>query len=452
MPSPQVTPSRTLALEVLDRVRAGHFAETALSTILQRDNPASRDRALATELVYGVLRWRDRLDSIIAKCLARPDKKPDPRIWEILRIAAYQVFFLDRIPDHAAVDQAVTQARTRSGKHAGSFVNAVLRKALRERAVLDPPPGDEPDRMAVYYSHPDWLVRRWVNEYGTRGTAGILKHNNSRSALELRVNRLKADVAEVVHLLDSRNIEVRAVPAMPDALQVSGPVGSVDSLPGFQEGLFLVQGLASQMIAPLLKPMPGERILDACAAPGGKTAHIAALTADRAQVVALDVNPVRLRETAQNLERLGVRSVELIQGDAADPDLLNKLGTFDKILLDAPCANLGVLRHNPEAKYRIAPETLAKMAESQAKLLQNTTSALKRSGTLVYSVCSCSEEETRSIVDSFLAKSPDYAMVPISPKEVIFENFLDARGFFATFPPIPELALDGFFAARIRLI
>jgi 16S rRNA (cytosine967-C5)-methyltransferase len=452
LPSPHVSPSRTLALEALDRVRAGQFAETALSTILQRDNPAPRDRALATELVYGVLRWRDRLDSIIAKCLARPDKKPDPRLWEILRIAAYQVFFLDRIPDHAAVDQAVTQARMRSGKHAGSFVNAVLRKALRESAVLDPPPGDEPDRLAVYYSHPEWLVRRWVDDFGPHRAATILKHNNSHGALELRVNRLKADVAEVVDQLGARNIEVRAVPGMPDALQVSGPVGSVNSFPGFKEGLFLVQGLASQMIAPLLNPMPGERILDACAAPGGKTAHIAALTADRAQIVALDVNPVRLRETAQNLERLGVHCVELIQGDAADPDLLGRLGAFDKILLDAPCANLGVLRHNPEAKYRIVPENLAKIAESQARLLQNAASALKRSGTLVYSVCSCAEEETRGLVDNFLTATPDYAMVPISPEEVLSEDFLDARGFFATFPPTLELALDGFFAARLRLI
>lgn len=452
MPSPRVSPSRTLALEVLDRVRAGQFAETALSAILQKEDPSPKDRALATELVYGVLRWRDRLDSIIAKCLARPDKKPDPRVWEILRIAAYQVFFLNRIPDHAAVDQAVTQARMGSGKHAGSFVNAVLRKALRERGVLDPPPGEDPDRLAVYYSHPGWLVHRWVNEYGPHRTKDILKHNNSRASLELRVNRLKADVAQVVDLLGSGNIEAQPVPHMPDALRISGPVGSVDSLPGFQEGLFLVQGLASQMIAPLLNPMPGERILDACAAPGGKTAHIAALTGDRAQIVALDVNPVRLKETARNLERLGVRSVELVQGDAADPDLLKRLGTFDRILLDAPCANLGVLRHNPEAKYRVVPETLAKLAETQAGLLRNSVRALKRTGTLVYSVCSCAEEETRRLVDSFLAESPDYAMDPISPEEVVSEYFLDARGFFATFPPIPELPLDGFFAARLRLI
>ncbi len=336
MPSRDVSKSRKIALDVLGRVRSGEFAEAALSTALDGEAPSLKDRALATELVYGVLRWRDRLDSIVKKCLARPAKKPDPHIIEILRLAVYQLFLLDRVPDHAAVDQAVTQAH-QSGKHAAPFVNAVLRKALRERASLDFPPDNEPGQLAVYYSHPPWLVRKWAQQYGIDATIQILKHNNSRSPLELRVNRLRAEAPEVAELLSAQGIEVKTVPNMPEALQIGGAASGVDSLPGFREGFFLVQGLASQMIAPLLNPMPGQRILDACAAPGGKTAHIDALTSGKAEITAMDSNAVRLGETSENLRRLGVRSVKLVKGDASDPALLEDLGTFDRILVDAPC-------------------------------------------------------------------------------------------------------------------
>ncbi|MBI5247859.1 MAG: 16S rRNA (cytosine(967)-C(5))-methyltransferase RsmB [Desulfomonile tiedjei] len=448
MPSSIVTKSREIALGVLDRVRSGEFAEAALSTILERESPSQKDRALATELVYGVLRWQDRLDSIVRQCLARPGKKPDPHVSAILRMALYQLFFLDRVPDHAAVDQAVAQAK-HSAKHSASFVNAVLRKALRERGSLDHPPSNSPDALAVYYSHPEWLVRKWMRQYGLDRTAEILRHNNSRPLLELRVNGLKSDLTQVVKILSAQGVETNPVSHMADALQIAGAAGSVDALPGFREGFFLIQGLASQMIAPLLNPEPGQRILDACAAPGGKTAHLAALTADKAEVTALDANPARLHGTAQNLQRLGVRSARLVQGDAADPELLEGLGTFDRILLDAPCSNLGVLRHNPEAKYRLTRATLVKMAGYQARLLENTASALKRGGILLYTVCSFSEEETHGVLTNFLKRNPGYATVPFSPEELISGDFLDARGFFATFPPNPDFPLDGFFAARL---
>lgn len=448
MPSSVLSKSREIALEVLHRVHSGEFAETALSTILDKERPLPKDGALATELVYGVLRWRDRLDSIVAKCLARPNKKLAPPISEILRLAVYQLFFLDRIPDHAAVDQAVTQTR-RFGKNSTAFVNAVLRKALRDRASLDQPPCDNPDALAVYYSHPEWLVRRWKRKYGIDRTTDILEHNNSRAPLELRVNSLKSRAAHVIDLLAARGIETKTVSNMPDALRMAGPTGSVDSMPGFREGLFLVQGLASQMIAPLLKPEPGQRILDACAAPGGKTSHIAALTNDKAEITALDSNAKRLRETAENLQRLGVRSVKLVQGDAGDPDLIRTLGTFDRILVDAPCANLGVLRHNPEAKYRIFPRTLAKISAYQSTLLQNTASALKRGGMLVYSVCSCSDEETLDLIEAFVKSHTEFSIDPLPPGELVSEDLLAARAFFATYPVSSNFPLDGFFAARL---
>jgi len=448
LPSPRVTISRRMALETLGRVRSGDFAETALSRAVERENPPPNDRALATELVYGVLRWRDRLDSIVTGCLARPEKKIDPVIKDILRLAVYQLFLLDKIPDHAGVDQAVLQA-SQFGKHSASFVNAVLRKSLRERSSLDQPPEMEPGQLAVYYSHPEWLVSKWIRTYGINDAIEILRHNNSRNQVELRVNPLKARPAEVAGLLSERGVEVRPVPQMPEALQLVGASGEVGSLPGFQDGLFLVQGLASQMIAPLLNPLPGQRILDACAAPGGKTAQIAALTENRAEVIALDNNAERLAETGRNLDRLGVRSVKLIHGDASDSDFVRELGMFDRILLDAPCTNLGVLRHNPEARYRVSKKSLVEISKRQCALLRSTASLVKPGGVLVYSVCSFSREETCDVIDQFLDHDHNFTVTPIDRNEVITEEFLHARGFFATFPPRRDYDLDGFFAARL---
>jgi 16S rRNA (cytosine967-C5)-methyltransferase len=448
LPAVNISKSRGIALEVLHRVRSGKFAEAALSDVLDKTTLQLKDRALATELVYGVLRWQDRLDSIVRKCLSRPGKKIDPIIAEILRLAVYQLFLLDKVPDHAAVDQAVSQAHE-SDKHAASFVNAVLRRAVKERSTIDTPPDNSAKRLGLYYSHPAWLVRRWLGKYGVNRTTEILKHNNSRTSLELRVNRLKAETPQLISLFTGQGFHVKTVDRMSDALELAAAGGGVDALPGFADGLFLVQGLASQMIAPLLEPKPGERILDACAAPGGKTAHIAALTGDKARIVAVDANPERLRQTADNLRRLCVRSVELIHGDASDPALIENLGTFDKILVDAPCTNLGVLRHNPEAKYRITQETLSSMAKQQTRLLENTASALKPKGILVYSVCSFSEEETDNVIEDFLNTHPGFMASPFTPQDVISEDFLDARGFFATLPSSLHFPIDGFFAARL---
>jgi 16S rRNA (cytosine967-C5)-methyltransferase len=442
----ELTPSRKVALQVLQQVRDGRFAEDALADALDRQSLSAKDRSLATELVYGVVRWRDRLDSIIRRCVARPGTRMNADVREILRLALYQIFFLQRIPQHAAVDQAVIQTSQRSRKY-GGFVNAILRRALRDGDKVDPPPGKDSKRLAVYYSHPEWLVRRWLDRFGYKKTKHILRHNNSKASLELRLNTLKATSETASQIVEES--EFQAIPGLPNALRVIRSSGRVETIKGFLEGSLVVQALASQMIAPLLKPEPDMRILDACAAPGGKTSHLAALAQDRARIVALDISQTRLKETASNLQRLGVHSVEFVEGDASDPQMVKNLGTFDRILVDAPCSNLGVLRHNPEAKYRVTPEALTQFARIQSKILSNMSRLLNPGGMLVYSVCSPTEEETEGVIDAFLSANSGFSLVPFIPEEVLMPVLVTARGFFATFPPLPEMPLDGFFAARV---
>lgn len=448
--SGRVSPARQAALEALIALRSGGFAEHALSRQLERQKLGSEDRALTTELVYGVLRWRDRLDAIIVRMLDRPQRHVNPVVRDILRLALYQMAMLERIPDHAVVHQAVLQSRAGFGTKAASFVNGVLRRFARERAALDPPPEDEAASLATYYSHPAWLVRYWMERFGLADTVGILVQNNSRAPLILRVNALKTTPAEVAALLGEHGAAVSAVEGMPYALRLGDVREAVPNLPGFRDGLFTVQEAASQMIAPLVLAEAGHRILDACAAPGGKTAHLAALTRDRASIVALDNSQHRVRQARANLARLGVTSAEFVQGDALATDFAAALGPFDRVLVDAPCSNLGVLRHNPDAKYRVQPRDLTELAERQRVLLTNVSRALKPGGIVIYSVCTPMDQETLAVVESFLHERTDVAVEPIREWEVPYPQYLDDRNFLKTFPPAAKYPVDGFFAARFR--
>jgi len=445
------TPSRDLALEVLEDVRKGRFAEHALSDRLDRDSSVSpEDRALATELVYGVLRWQGRLDGIIDRCADDSSARVRPRIRQILRMALYQTFLLDRVPDHAAVDQAVVQAKGRFGSRSGSFVNAVLRRALRERQTVDPPPAEDPVSLAAYYSHPLWLVKRWIEELGADITRRVLILNNSRASVVVRVNRLRSTLQDLRELWKRSDLNAVTVPGLPDAVTIHNPGGPIQSLPGYDEGLFTVQDTAAQMIAPLLGVRPGHRVLDACAAPGGKTSHLAALAGNEARITAVDTDPLRLDETATNLRRLGVEGVQPAQGDASDPEFIGTLGTFDRILLDPPCTNLGVLRRNPEAGYRTGPKDPRRFADRQLKMMETTAAALKPGGILLYSVCTVTREETGGVIGRFLEGRREYSLDPVGDEETPVRGLATGQGFFSTFPPPENPVMDGFFAARLE--
>ncbi len=445
---PVISPARELALLALEDVRNGAFAEHALARRPARSSGlGAEDRALATELVYGVLRRLTRLDAIIKRCLDTPSRRLEHRVRQVLRIALYQIIALDRVPDHAAVDQAVRQARDVSGNRAGGFVNGLLRRALRELDAVDPKPRSDAASLAEYYSHPRWLVERWIRRLGPEQTLRVLELNNTVPRTVVRVNTLKTTRDALADLWRRNGISTEAVPGLPLALRLESVPGPVQELPGYAKGLFMGQAPASQMIAPLLGVEAGERILDACAAPGGKTSHLAALTGDRARIVALESDPVRLDEMRSNLERLGVDGVDVVQGDASDRDFVASLGLFDRVLLDAPCTNLGVLRRSPEARYRVRHDDPKVMAALQLRMLEAVGGCLKPGGTLLYSVCTVTEEETVEAARTFLAKVDGFRIDPITEAP---GDLVDDEGFFLTFPPGPGLPGDGFFAARFR--
>ncbi|MBI5572577.1 MAG: 16S rRNA (cytosine(967)-C(5))-methyltransferase RsmB [Desulfomonile tiedjei] len=444
-----VSPSREIAFAVLERVRAGSFVEDALSAALSQSALRREDRTLATELVYGVVRWRLRLDGIIDRCAAGSGKPVKPRLRQILRIALYQIIFLSKIPDRAAVDEAVSQARHRVGPGPAGFVNALLRNALRNRSAADPPPADTPASVSVYYSHPEWLVARWIGEFGKDLTRRILEHNNSRASLDLRVNTLKTTREDVVQLLQGAGIAAEPIGFLRDGLAIPRGGGPVHTLPGYEDGLFAVQERASQMVAPLLRPVSGGRILDACAAPGGKTAHLAALVEKDTEIIAMDEQSRRVAETRKNLQRLGASWVEVRRGDATDPNFIRGMGSFDRILLDPPCTGLGVLRHNPETKYRLTAQDPAAFAARQLQMLTATAPALRPGGELLYSVCTVTPEETTGVVSLFLAQRPGFACVPVDEGEVGLASLISQGRYFRTFPSPENEPMDGFFAARI---
>ncbi len=444
-----VSISRRVALAVLRDVAGGSYVEDSLTRRLDAERSIGRaDRALATELVYGVVRWQARLDSIIDGCSNHPASKILPAVRDILRLGMYQLFLLERVPDHSAVDEAVSLARRRLGAKTAGFVNALLRRAARERTTLDPPPSDAAESLAVYYSHAQWLVERWCGELGSTAARMVLAHNNTPVPLVLRANSLKTARDALAEVFCAQGFQVEAMGKVPSGLRVHGARVSVRTLPGYGEGMFAVQETASQMIAPLLGAGQGERVLDVCAAPGGKTAHIAALVNNEARITAVDRDASRLTATGANLKRLGVTCVKLIQGDSRDRAFLQRLGTFDRILVDPPCSGLGVLRHNPEAKNRVRRDDLRKYANKELEILLSAASVLRPGGTLIYSVCTPMREETVGVVEQFLSGSPEFSLVPIRPDETRGLEFVLMDGFFSTFPPSTEEPMDSFFAAR----
>ncbi len=444
------TISRELAVKILNEVDKGLYAETILSQSLTKNAISDKDRSLITEIVYGTVRWKDRLDSIIDKQLTLKGNRLDPETRNILRIAIYQILFLTRIPGYSVTHEAVAQAKNRfKGKFSG-LVNAVLRSILRNPDDLHRDPEKNSRSLAIYYSHPQWLVDRWLDRFGEQATIEILKFNNQRSNLTLRINTLKTTISDVILNFKQNSIIFEIVDNNLGVINVRNIRGPVINMPGYNEGFFTVQDFGSQMIAPLLKAQPNQVILDVCGAPGGKSSHIAALVNNNVQITLVDANIKRLDEAARNVERLGVNCVKMIHGDATQKSFLSSLGKFDRILIDAPCSNLGVLRHNCEVKYRLRPQDLTKLAAQQAIILTEASRAIKNDGIIVYCVCSTSEEETTSVIQKFLASNRNFSIDKIDHTEIPNPEFLNTEGHFSSFPSNKSSFVDGFFAARIK--
>ncbi len=434
--------ARSVAVDALGAVDRGAYSELYLASAIQKAGLDRRDAALCTAICGGVLRNRAYLDFRLAACSSIRLNKIAPRILNILRAAAFQILSLDRVPDSAAVNAAATQARKAGGQRSAGFVNAVLRRLSREK---DTPPAldqtDEGQYLSTLYSHPVWLVRRFLDNLGRAETEALLKTNNTPAPVVACVNTLRTDPERVREALGREGVECAPHPFLPDALILSR-TGSIDSLEAYQEGLFTVQDSASQLCALALDPAPGSNVLDVCAAPGGKSFACAAILKGKGKIVACDLHAQRAVLIAQGAERLGISCIEARQADGTvfHPEWEN---AFDAVLVDAPCSGIGVIRRKSEIRYK-AEASLTELPAVQRAILANASRYVKKGGVLVYSTCTLFREENEAVYLDFLEKNGDF-----SPCDFTLPGVGRSENGMLTLWP-QRTGTDGFFVSKMR--
>lgn len=406
------------------------------------------DRAFLTELTYGTLRWRGRLDWIIRHFSKVPVEKIENEILNILRLGLYQILFLSKTPSSAAVNESVELAKRFRGRGGAGFVNAILRSVLRQReAAPFPDPDEDPAlHLSVTESYPLWLVRRWIDEMGIEQARKVCRANNEIAPLTLRTNTLKIGREDLIEKLTARGLKPSPASFSDEGILLGDPPPT-SALPFLKEGLYLIQDEASQLITPILDPKPGERILDACAGPGGKTTHVAQNMEDRGEIYALDLTRRKLNLIEEACLRLGVKMVKGIRGDASRPLPIPEGLRFDRILADVPCSGFGTLRRNPDLRWRKREEDVRRLSSLQSSILRNVSGYLRVGGILVYSTCTIFREENEVVVEDFLKSHPDFRLDAIEAVLPERHHLLIRHGYFSTFPPSD--GMDGFFAARL---
>ena len=435
--------AREAAFRVLNRVEgADAFADILL--MKETEGLSTLDAGLSTEIVYGVLRWKMRLDYTIDLFASIKTKKLEHRVLNALRIGAYQLLFLERVPAPAAINESVKLLR-KDGPRKTGFVNAVLRKIDSERASVALPQGGSPERrISIEFSHPEWLVRRWALRYGVAEAEALCKANQEAPPRVVRVNTFLTTREKLMDELLAAGYEAAAGRYSPFAVEVSGgrPLDALDKR-------YYIQDEASQLVPILLSPEPGSTVLDACSAPGGKTAHLAQLMGNKGSIIALDKSASRLKSVESTALRLGANIIRTLAFDALEPLAFAEEGSFDHILIDAPCTGLGVVRRSPDIKYRRTEQDIAARSLIQGALLDNLGRYLKKGGTLVYSTCTFEPEETDEAVKGFLERNAGFLLEDAA--KVLPEGcgvLVDEKGFFR---PLPHKhGMDGFFGARMR--
>ena len=432
-----VSPARWVAFEILRKIEEGHFSSVLLASNTAKLEPS--DRALCNELVLGVLRWQLNLDHVIEHYSNRKVESLDVAALLALRLGLYQLRFLTRVPQSAAVDESVKIVQAARLSSARAFVNAVLRRATRESGY-DPAVEikDPIEKISIQSSHPRWLIERWVESFGLEEASALSRANNETPHVAFRVIHLKANETDVLERLRRGGISLEPSKIASGAWRTTTGSRVIRELA--ETGEIYLQDEASQLVAQVVRAGANDRVLDLCAAPGGKTSLIA--DQSEAFVVASDVSRRRLATVASSASRQGLENVSLMVIDAAQ-QLPFRDSCFDRVLVDAPCSGTGTLRHNPEIRWRLSPDDFKGLAAQQNQFLENAARVVKSGGRLIYSTCSVEKEENEEVVSLFLQRNNDFKQVPLKP-----ESLMTPTGALRTWPH--RDGTDGFYVASFQ--
>lgn len=461
--------------------RQGAFTDIALDRVLQTNELNDADRRLVTELVYGSVRRMRSLDALIDQLGKKKAHQQPPDLRTILHIGLYQLRYQERIPASAAVNTTVELAKENGFKGLAGVVNGLLRQYDRlasSSADLnqshpnsnDPPsltpsyqgkgqgesqnlksndplqlPVEPIDRLGILHSFPNWMIEMWLEQLGVEETEQLCEWLNQSPTIDLRVNPLRVSVEEVEAAMQAVGVDVRRVPNLPQALRVVGGTGRIQQLPGFSEGWWTIQDSSAQLVSHLLDPQAGDVVIDACAAPGGKTTHMAELMADKGKIWACDRAPSRLKKLKENAQRLQLQSIQICTGDSRNfPQFTD---CADRVLLDAPCSGLGTLHRRPDIRWRITPETVQELSVLQGELLEQAATWVKPGGVLVYATCTLHPQENEEVIQPFLEQHSHWQIKQPSPDSPL-SVFSTPQGWLKVWPHRHQM--DGFFMVRLK--
>ncbi|MBH8574733.1 16S rRNA (cytosine(967)-C(5))-methyltransferase [Nostocaceae cyanobacterium CENA369] len=495
-----MTNPRQIAFIALRDVHKGAYADVALDRVLQKVNLSDSDRRLVTELVYGSVRRQRTLDTLIDQLAKKKSHQQPKDLRTILNLGLYQLCYQERIPASAAVNTTVQLAKENGFSGLTGFVNGLLRQYIRlvekEQGNLEDTgrrghgdagnifdkfsaspfgfgsldstgtaktptssprlpfsasssslqlPENPVERLGILHSFPDWIIQVWLDQLSFAETEKLCEWMNQTPTIDLRINPLRTDIGTVEAALQSAGILVRRIADLPQALRLIGSTGPIQNLPGFSEGWWSVQDSSAQLVSHLLDPQPGELVIDVCAAPGGKTTHIAELIKDEGKIWACDRTPSRLRKLQQNAERLNLQSIQICTGDSRDlPQFYN---TADRVLLDAPCSGLGTLHRHADARWRQTPESVQELSILQKELLSHISNFVKSDGVLVYATCTLHPAENEGVISAFLAENPNWQIESLRA-DSLYSAYSTPQGWLKVWPHRQNM--DGFFMVRLR--
>ncbi|NEO32581.1 MAG: 16S rRNA (cytosine(967)-C(5))-methyltransferase [Symploca sp. SIO3C6] len=450
---------RQLAFLALREIQGrGAFTDIALNRILQTAELSSADRRLVTELVYGSVRRERTLDALIDQLGKKKAHQQPPDFRTILHIGFYQLRYQDRIPASAAVNTTVDLAKKNGFKGLAGVVNGMLRQYLRLANVSsdfkptnvkssDPLqlPTEPIEHLGILHSFPNWIIKMWWEQLGYQETEQLCQWFNQSPTIDLRVNSLRASIEEVEATMQAAGVDVRRLPQLPQALRIIGGTGAIQQLPGFKEGWWTIQDASAQLVSHLLDPQPGNLVIDACAAPGGKTTHIAELMADRGKIWACDRAASRLKKVTENAQRLQLKSIQICTGDSRDFTQFTNLA--DRVLVDAPCSGLGTLHRRPDIRWHITPEKVKELTLLQGGILAQAATWVKPGGILVYATCTLNPQENEAVIESFLETHSHWQIEP-PPPDSLLVDFSKPQGWLQVWPSRHQM--DGFFMVRLK--